>query len=507
MNTPTLGVGDRISGRFQVDELLGGYALGHVALGDGAGQEVVLVQLSADECSVMQGMETASHAHLAHVLEVAPFAPGGVLIAERVLGETLSARLDVVGKKQPVDAVRSTLRLADAATALHRKGAVHGGIGTDAVVLDPPGKDGPLLSFQGTRGMLRVPGADGPPTEADDTWAVSCLMFQMLTGHPPPASGLSSEDQLSEVEDPRLRAVLLHGLTSDPEARASTLKPLMGELARWFVDHAGDESHPSIRTSHPPPPLPGSTVSPVNLSIDAKLDIEPEPPSRMGRFIAFAIAASVLGALGVWAYSATRKPGVVEVAVPSEKQQQVAPIDSAQKEIDLSEVAVMGSAKAEAAADSTSACAKEYLAGAFDAPQPLVWMCEEQDAVSGANRLRVAVVKGSKGGVSDAMKLLSQAGWYDLPIYVSVRRACCTDAAPVKLPAASEGCEDLSKLTNDLAETTASGKPTKDLLDAFEKAAACEFQAGKANAFGKSARPDSGMRSQYETFASRFQHD
>ena len=60
VNTPTLGVGDRISGRFQVDELLGGYALGHVALGDGAGQEVVLVQLSADECSVMQGMDSST---------------------------------------------------------------------------------------------------------------------------------------------------------------------------------------------------------------------------------------------------------------------------------------------------------------------------------------------------------------------------------------------------------------------------------------------------------------
>ncbi len=506
MNTPTLSVGDVISGRFHVDELVDGYALGHVDDDAEVRHDVVLVALGAEESSVMQGIEGAQHAHLAHVHEVAAYAPGAVLAAERVTGETLSARLGAVGKKQPVDAVRSTLRLADAATALHRRGAIHGGICADAVILDPPGRDGPLLTFQGARATFRAPGASGPPTEADDTWAVSCLMYQMLIGHAPPAEGVASEEQLGEVEDARLRAVLLHGLTSDVEARAATLKPLMGELARWFVDHAGDESHPSIRTSHPPP-LPNFTVSPVNLSVDAKPRIEEEPPSRMGRFIAFALAASVLGALGVWAYSATRKPSVVEVAVPTETKQDAPPVDSARKEIDLSEVAVMGSAKSNAAADSTSACAKEYLTGAFESPQPMSWMCEEKDAVAGANKLKVAVVKGSKGGVSDAMRLMSQAGWYDLPIYVSVRRACCTDAAPITLPEPSDGCDDLAKVTRHLSETTTSGKATKAALDDFEKAVSCEFQAGKGNAYGKTARPDSAMRAQYETFAARFQHE
>lgn len=505
MYTPTLSVGDVIAGRFRVDELHGSYASGHWDSEDGA-RPVVLVPLSAVEASLLHGLETAHHAHLAQIHEVAPFAPGAVLITEQVTGETLSARLEAVGKKQPVDAVRSTLRLADAAAALHRKGGVHGGICADAVVLDPPGKDGPLLTFQGARGSFRLPGSSEGPSEADDTWAISCLLFLMLIGHAPPVDGVTSADQLSEVEDERLRAVLLHGLTTDPDARASTLKPLMGELARWFVDHAGDESHPSIRTSHPPP-LPNSTVSPVNLSVDTKPNVEPEPPSRMGRFVAFAIAASVLGALGVWAYSATRKPNVVEVAVPSEPKQEAVPSGSARKEIDLSEVAVMGSAEAATVADSASACAKEYLAGAFEAPQPLAWMCAEKDAVAGANKLKVAVVKGSKGGVSDAMRLMSQAGWYELPIYVSVRRACCSDASAATLPAASEGCDDLSKLTLELSEATTSGKPTKDALDAYEKAAACEFQAGKGNAFGKTTRPDSAMRAQYETFASRFQHE
>ncbi|MCA9645324.1 MAG: hypothetical protein KC492_31750, partial [Myxococcales bacterium] len=386
MKTPTLNVGDVIAGRFHVDEVRRPVAVGHLDTEDGV-RQIVLVPLSADESSVMQGMESAHHAHLAEVFEVAGFAPGAVLAAERIEGETLSARLAVVGKKQPVDAVRSTLRLADAAAALHRRGAVHGGICADAVVLDPPGKDGPLLTFQGDRAVFRVPGSEGAPSEADDTWAISCLMFQMLIGHAPPAVGVESPDQLSEVQDERLRAVLLHGLTSDAEARASSLKPLMGELARWFVDHAGDESHPSIRTSHPPP-LPSSTVSPVNLSVDTKPVIEQGPPSRMGRFIAFAIAASVIGALGVWAYSATRKPSVVEVAVPTETKVE-APSASVRKEIDLSEVAVMGSAKAAAAADSTSACAKEYLTGAFESPQPLAWMCEETDAVAGASKLKV----------------------------------------------------------------------------------------------------------------------
>ncbi|MGE0325525.1 MAG: hypothetical protein AB7S68_24570 [Polyangiaceae bacterium] len=504
MKTPALNVGDVIAGRFHVDELSGAHGLGHFDSDDGL-RYVVLVPLDAEESAVMQGMETAHHAHLAQVFEVAAFAPGAVLVAERVEGETLSARLEAVGKKQPVDAVRSTLRLADAAAALHRRGAVHGGVCADAVVLDPPGKDGPLLTFQGARSVYRVPAAEGGPTEADDTWAISCLLFQMLVGHAPPAVGVTSPEQLAEVDDERLRAVLLHGLTSDSEARASTLKPLMGELARWFVDHAGDESHPSIRTSHPPP-LPNSTVSPVNLSVDTQPNIEQEPPSRMGRFVAFALAASVLGALGVWAYSTTRKPNVVEVAVPTEAKS-AAPTASARKEIDLSEVAVMGSAQSAAAADSISACAKEYLSGAFESPQPLAWMCEEKDALSGASKLKVAVVKGSKGGVSDAMRLMSQAGWYELPIYVAVRRTCCADAAEATLPAASAGCDDLGRATVELSEATTSGKATKDALDKFEKAAACEFQAGKGSAYGNPGRPDSAMRAQFETFAARFQHE
>lgn len=516
VSTPTLQVGDVVAGRFRVERTVAGNTIGRVVQGQASesAAEVVLVPLSAAELSVLRNAEAAHHPQLASILAVEAYAEGGILVAEYVLGETLAERLQAVGRKRPLDAVRSTLRLADAAAALHRLGAVHGGVCAEAVILNPPGRDGPLLCFQGPRGGVFSPQSDAgisdgvAPTDADDAWAISVLLHRMLLGEPPPAAGVSDEGEL-ELEDSRLRAVLLHGLNTDPTARAVGLKPLMGELARWFVDHAGDESVPSIRTSVPPP-LPGLAAAPVNLSIDPPRESEGATKGRLGRVLAFALVASALGLGGAWVYSSVRKAPVLEVAVPAETNEGSVPGAASaaaagpeKPAIDLGEVAVMGSAGVPGA-DPVSTCVSEYLGATTD---ELAWVCGEADALEGSSKLRVAVVKGSKGIVNDGMRLMSQVGWHEFVVYASVRRACCPDATSVKLPAASAGCEDLGKISEQVAEAAVSGKPLATSLDAFEKAANCEAQAGKSGNFRKTARADSAGRAQFETFAARFQRE
>lgn len=516
LNTPTLQVGDVIAGRFRAERTVAGIMIGRAAPQQPAEPEaeVVLVPLSAAELSVLRNTEAAHHPQLASILAVEAYAEGGILVAEYVLGETLAERLRAVGSKRPLDAVRSTLRLADAAAALHRVGAVHGGVCAEAVVLDPPGRDGPLLTFQGPRGGVHSPQSDArisdgvAATDADDAWAISVLLYRMLIGAAPPATGISDEHEIP-LEDQRLRAVLLHGLNADPQARAVGLKPLMGELARWFVDHAGDESVSSIRTSVPPP-LPGLPAAALNLSVDPPAASERGAKSRVGRVLAFAAAASVLGLGGAWAFSALRKAPVVEVEIPTEAKG-VSPGSasgaqapaSAKPAIDLSEVAVTGSAGVPGA-DPVSTCASEYLGATTD---ELAWMCGEPDALEGATKLRVAVVKGSKGTVSDGMRLMSTVGWHEFLVYASVRRACCQDVTSVTLPAASEGCDALGKISEQVAEAAVSGKPLAAPLDSFDKAANCEVQAGKGGIYRKTTRPDSAGRAQFETFAARFQRE
>ncbi len=73
--------------------------------------------------------------------------------------------------------------------------------------------------------------------------------------------------------------------------------------------------------------------------------------------------------------------------------------------------------------------------GAFGKAPELEWLCSETDPRAGADKLRVAVVTGApKGPPTEAMKIFSRIGWYDMAAFAVVRAGCCPEAPPLSLP-------------------------------------------------------------------------
>ena len=173
-------------------------------------------------------------------------------------GLTLAERLDDIGKKEPVDAVRFALRIADALSSLHEAGACHGSVHPRGILIQVEGHAPPVLGyFPSTDVSFRSAerGNEDPPTESDDSWAAAALLHKMLLGTTPPRDGYSSETEVTDagVTDAALTAALAHALNKDVEQRSRDVRPLKRELARWFVEHAGEEpATPGPHSSSPP---------------------------------------------------------------------------------------------------------------------------------------------------------------------------------------------------------------------------------------------------------------
>jgi len=129
------------------------------------------------------------------------------------------------------------------------------------------GRQAPLLGYfpsddTGYRSPER--GNADPPTESDDAWAAAALLHKMLLALPHHAKvTLGTELREAGVMDGALSAALAHALSQDPEQRSRDVRPLKRELARWFVEQAGEEPQSPGPHSTSPPPLPPGTQRPL----------------------------------------------------------------------------------------------------------------------------------------------------------------------------------------------------------------------------------------------------
>ncbi len=500
--------GGELEGRFLVEEALpGGVPGAFLGIDKESAARVELHPATGVLADAWKDATGATHAHLVGVLHRVDASDGFVLVTEHIAG----TRLDADVRKTQVDAVRSALRLADAVSSLHKAGACHGAIRPANILVDPAGRNSPILTFSTRRSEppYRGPSGDDAPDPADDAWAVAAVMYLMLTGQPPPAGGVTDAD-LTEIADPILRGAIEHGLSVDADKRHREMQPLKGELARWYVDHGADESVSSYRLSTPPP-LPVSEAPPAVMpsappvpAVSTNTAPPPAPPARKRWIIIGAIAAIACG-LGAAFILSSMRPNkeVVEYVVRSASATAAPAASSAPPVMDLSEVAVTGTDNTKIAGDQLGVCVANYLPkGAFNTAPDFKWMCETPDPRDGAPKLRAALVKGSpQGGVTDAMKIFSQLGWYDIPAYEVIRNACCQEAGDVKLPKPADGCDAMTPVVTRLASEVGNGQPYEESLKAYTKVINCEAGGGRAATFRKQGRPSGGEESAFKQFA------
>lgn len=499
VSSPTLEPGTLLESKYRVGEPLAvatppACFAGTVTSTD---EPVVLVEIDAALAPQFARAKSVHHMYLARIHDVIQ-APTGqmLLVCERVTGETLAKRLEQ-GPKPAVDAVRSALRVADALSALHDAGAVHGSITPEIVIVAPEGRAAPVLCFG-------HPGADGDgfrsparrqgqgPSEADDSWAVAALLHVMLTGKAPPLDGYDSNDALltAGVADQALRDALFHALNADAEQRSRDLRPLKRELARWFVEHAGEEPIPPGPHSTSPPPLPSQT--PISMSPAMVRDARPAP-KKGSRIALLAAGGIVLGLAGGWIFSSMRAEPPVEVVEPPPQPAASAPEEK--KAIELNDVPVTGESESIVGADKTASCVAGYLPKETFAKAPdFSWMCGETDPRVGADKLRVAIVSAApKGaGPTEAMKIFARIGWYDMAAYAMVRAGCCLDAKPLALPAPSPSCGDMAEALREIGKEVVAVRSPEEALKKYTAAIHCELNAGRGATFRRNQRPAGG---------------
>jgi hypothetical protein len=490
-----LAKGSTLAGRYRVGESLGGTAPHESFLATEIDHEtpVVLLAVSAEQASSLAAAKGVEHAHLGTLIDVILLDDGRhVAVATRVSGQTLAERLAAVGKKPPVDAVRSALRVAEALNTLHAADAVHGFVHARSVIIAPDHGDGPVLTFfpAGDEEPLHAPerAPSAPPTIADDTWAAAGLLHWMLTGSPPPRSGYANEGQIEAagVNDPQLRAVLLATLATDAAKRETDLRPLRRELARWFVEHVGDEPRPHGARSTHPPPLPHSVRAPAATATAAQKKRAERAPSTIKRRLGtIAAAAIALGLIAGAAASFFRPKRIELVEVPTAV---AAPSNASP--IELGEVPVTGEQE-QRLGNKLAACVAEYLPdNAFGKTPDVEWLCGQTDPLEGGEQLRVTIVTAApKGDVTDAMKVFARIGWYQMAAFAVVRAGCCPDAAPLSLPQSQ--CS-MDTALREIGDAVVASKPVDAPLKKYTDSIHCELRQSGAKWLRRASRPQGG---------------
>jgi eukaryotic-like serine/threonine-protein kinase len=166
------------------------------------------------------------------------------------------------------------------------------------------------------------------------------------------------------------------------------------------------------------------------------------------------------------------------------------------KPIDLGEVPVTGeSDKSVPATDKLSSCVMGYLPkNTFATAPDFSGICDQTDPRAGADKLRVAVVASAPktAGATDAMKLFSRIGWYDMAVFAVVRAGCCPDAKALELPEASKSCGSMAEALQDVGKEVVANHPAEESLKKYTAAISCELKLGRGPLFRKAEHPAGG---------------
>ena len=212
-----------LAGRFRLTQRLGAGGMGAVYLAHDVrlDRHVAVKTLAGRSVSRMMGLQPeawamarVAHAAVAQIYGVESWRGRPFLVVEFLPGGTLAARLGD-GPLPAPQSVAVTIHLAEALTALHRAGYLHGDVKPSNIGFTADGLP-KLLDFGlarpannaavagGTLRYLSPEVLSGRPAEAaDDVWSLCVVLYEMVSGDHPFAGG-KVEDVADRIRRQRL---------------------------------------------------------------------------------------------------------------------------------------------------------------------------------------------------------------------------------------------------------------------------------------------------------------
>jgi hypothetical protein len=178
-------------------------------------------------------------------------------------------------------------------------------------------------------------------------------------------------------------------------------------------------------------------------------------------------------------------------AAPAQSAEPNLPGAASATQVSLAEQPVTGE-RHELTGNKAATCVAAHLPkGAFNKTPSFDWLCAEKDPREGGGKLRTAVVSGAGGAaVTDAMRVFSKLGWFEMAAFVFVRSGCCPAETPaIELPDPAPGCDSMAPALTDLAKAVTANQSFDAAVERASKTFACEAKNGRASLFRRTAAP------------------
>ncbi|HTL34350.1 MAG TPA: serine/threonine-protein kinase [Kofleriaceae bacterium] len=374
-------IGETI-GHFKIVSRLGSGGMGAVYAGEHESIQtrvaikVLHSEVSRDTDHVQRFFNEAKivgrikHSGIVKIFDVGFFNEQAYLVMELLEGESLSARIERVGRIPWAEGCDLARQIASVLDATHRAGVIHRDLKPDNIFLvhdheTASGERVKILDFgiskltsatlsggsPKTVGTMGTPQYMAPEQWGDsgtvdwraDAYSLGCVAMEMVTGAPPfecrtiadaCAKHLTSKPPAPSSRVPELPSeldeLILRLLAKDPAERAVS----MGQIKNEFAEIAGKPvSSPGLNVSRSSEPVikPQPTVQPSAFAAKSTMttlggsaaELETPPkPNRVPLFVGIGVAVALAGVLGIAMMSGGKskpaKPEQPEQADPAE---------------------------------------------------------------------------------------------------------------------------------------------------------------------------------------------
>jgi hypothetical protein len=99
---------------------------------------------------------------------------------------------------------------------------------------------------------------------------------------------------------------------------------------------------------------------------------------------------------------------------------------------------------------------------------------------------------------------VDELGWFELPVYATLRAGCCPGAPPIELPQVlGSTCAPPGDAIHALGVATAEGGDVTAAIRAYRKNVSCLVETGSSLAYGQRGPIDPAEEPAFRAFAGR----